>query len=461
LFIGFVPYLIAQHRLFPSKWTALAPTLAFGLWLWPFLYRIFDFEGSPFWLHHMGLLVAIFTFFTSSERKFHEITGFRWFILHGLAASVGFEMIRSFIPFLGTMGFMANPLAGQAWLTQPVSIFSIYGLNLLVVLVNFALAQLIMNWMDEKWPQEDTVPVDGKSTRSWAIRTAVILAAWIGLSLVIYNQQPKGTETVRVAALHMDLKGPGHQADDTEQAARIDLLTEQMHEANAEGVELAFVPEMAFGFDPQERYTDELKALVEETDIYLYFSYVYDGDDGFHNETVLISPSGEFSPIYGKQHAFGEPPTVTAGSFPIHDTPFGKLGSIICMDGVFTDSARETAARGAQLLGNPSYDSTVGISEQNWTHFTMRAVENQIPVVNADRGYYSMITDSHGKILADARTPEGGSEVVIADVTLGEEGNTIYTRLGQDWLGYLSLAGFIFFMIYPSLVERRVKKGTE
>ena len=457
MFIVVVPFLIAQHRLLPLKWSALAPTIGIGLWLWPFLYRVFDIDGAPIWLQHMGIIVAVFTFFTSSERKFHEQTGFRWFILQGLAAWVGFEMIRSFIPFLGTMGFAANPLAGQAWLIQPVSIFSVYGLNLLVVLVNFALAQLIMNWMDNKWPGEESIPVDPKSTRSWAISTAVILAAWIGLSLVIYNQQPEGTETIRIAALHMDLKEPGHQADDAEQAARMDLLTEQMHEAAGEGVELAFVPEMAFGFDPQEKYTEELKALVAETDIYLYFTYVYSGDDGFHNETVLLSPDGEFSPIYGKQHAFGEPPTVTAGSFPIHDTPFGKLGSIICMDGVFTDSARETAARGAQLLGNPSYDSTVGISEQNWTHFSMRAVENQIPVVNADRGYYTMITDSHGKILADVRTPEGGSQVLIADVTLGE-GNTIYTRLGVDWLGYLSLAGFIFFMIYPGVVDRRAKK---
>ena len=457
MFIVVVPYMIAQHRLFPLKWSHLAPTIAYGLWLWPFLYRIFDFEGSPFWLHHMGLLIAVFIFFTSSERKFHEITKYRWFILQGLAAWVGFEMVRSFIPFLGTMGFAANPLAGQAWLIQPVSIFSIYGLNLLVVLVNFALAQLIMNWMDKRWSQEDVIPVNGKSSRSWAIGAAVVLAAWIGLSLVIYNQVPEGTETVRIAALHMDLKGPGHQANDTEQAARMDLLNEQMQEAAAEGVKVAFVPEMAFGFNPQEKYTDELKALTAETDIYLYFSYVYDGDDGFHNETVLISPSGEFSPIYGKQHAFGEPPTVTAGTFPVHDTPYGKLGSIICMDGVFTDSARGVAARGAQLLGNPSYDSTVGISEQNWTHFAMRAAENQIPVVNADRGYYSMITDSHGKILADARSPEGSSQVVIADVTLGE-GNTLYTRLGNDWLGYISLAGFVFFIFYPNVVERRTKK---
>jgi len=457
MFVVIVPYLIAQHRLLPRKWSALAPAIATGLWLWPFLYRIFNIDGAPIWLQHMGLLVAVFTYFTSTERKFHELTGFRWFILQGMAAWVGFEMIRSFIPFLGTMGFAANPLASQAWLIQPISIFSIYGLNLLIVLVNVAIAQALMAWMDKKWPQDDTVSVEIKSTRKWAIGTAILLVAWIVFSLVIYNQQPEGTETVRVAALHMDLDGPGHQVDDAGQEERLELLKEQVKESASKGVDIAFVPEMAFGFDPQKRYTEEIQSLVKETGVYLYFTYAYDDDSGWHNETVLISPDGSISPIYGKQHAFGEPRTATAGTFPIHDTPFGKVGSTICMDGVFTDSARETLSRGAQLLGNPTYNSTVGISEQNWTHFVMRSVENQVPVVNADRGYYSMITDSHGKILADTRTNEGSSEVIIADINLAE-GQSLYTIMGNDWLGYLSLAGFVFFIVFQSVVESREKK---
>ena len=458
MFIVLIPYLIAQHRLFPLKWSAIAPAIATGLWLWPFLYRIFNIDGAPIWLQHMGLIVAVLTFFTSSERKFHELTGFRWFILQGLAAWVGFEMIRSFIPFLGTMGFAGNPLAGQAWLIQPVSIFSIYGLNLLIILVNITLAQLFMVWMDKKWPQDDVIPVDPKSTRNWSVGTAITLVAWIVISLVIYNQNPEGTETVRVAALHMDLNEPGHQADDAEMNKRLELLTKQLHEAADLGVKVAFVPEMAFGYDPQKEHTSEILSLVAETDIYLYFTYAYHDDSGWHNETVLISPDGSFSPIYGKQHAFGEPRTVTAGDFPITNTPYGKLGSIICMDGVFTDSARGTVSRGAQILGNPTYDSTVGISEQNWTHFVMRSAENQVPVVNADRGYYTMITDSHGKILADIRTNEGSSAVVIADITL-PEGQSLYTRLGNDWLGYLSLAGFVFFIVFQSVVESRHKKS--
>jgi len=406
VFFAAVPYLIAQHRLLPRKWSTLGPTLCNLLWLWPFLGRIFGIPGAPFYMRHMGLLIAIFTLFTSTERKFNEQTGYRWFMLQGLATWVGLEVIRSFIPVMGTMGFIANPLAGQAWLIQSVSIFSIYGLNLLVVLVNFALAMVVMHWMDRKWAFNDVVSVEEKSTRRWAIGTVVAVVAWVTLSLVIYQQAPKDTQTVRVAALHMEMEGPGPQVDEAGRAERMALLTEQVHEAAAKGVEVVYVPEMGFGFDPQIKYTDELRALTAETNTYIYFTYAYEEESGWHNETVLINPEGEFSPIYGKQRTFGEPRVVSAGTTPINESPYGNFGAIICMDGVFTDGARETTGKGAQILGIPTYNATVGISEQNWTHLVMRSVENQVPVVNADRGYYTMITDSHGKILADVRTPQ-------------------------------------------------------
>ncbi len=456
IFLAPTPYLIAQHRLFPRKLSPLAPTLAIGIWLWPFLYRIFNIPDAPFVFSHMGLLIAIITYLTSTERKFHELTGYRWFILQGVAAWVGFEMIRSFIPILGTMGFSANPLAGQAWLIQPVSIFSIYGLSLVVLLVSFTLAKLIISWIDRRWNFSDAVPVDRKASRRWALATAAVLAAWIGISLVIYFQKPAETQTIKVAALQMDLKEPGHQVDEKELARRMELLIDQVHEAADLGAEIAFVPEMAFGFDPQKEHGAALLELTAETNMYLYFTYAYHDESGWHNETVLISPQGEFSPVYGKQHAFGEPPTVSAGTSVVNQTALGNLGSIICMDGVFTDSARNIKKASAQLLAVPSYNTTVGISEQNWTHFAMRSVENQVPVINADRGYYTMITDQRGRILADLRTPDGADGVVVADLQLA--GSTpLYTRVG-DWLGWVSLAGFVYFMVYQSVVESKAKK---
>ena len=86
----------------------------------------------------------------------------------------------------------------------------------------------------------------------------------------------------------------------------------------------------------------------------------------------------------------------------------------------------------------------------------MRSAENKVPVVNTGRGYVSMITDARGKRLAFAQTPEGGEEVLIADVQLGT-GSSPYHFVG-DWMGWIALAGFVFFIVYQGIVENRAKK---
>lgn len=50
-------------------------------------------------------------------------------------------------------------------------------------------------------------------------------------------------------------------------------------------------------------------------------------------------------------------------------------------------------------------------------------------------------------------TPEGGPLTLVADVPLGDP-NAAYTRLG-DVVGWLTLAGWIGFMVLQSVMARR------
>jgi apolipoprotein N-acyltransferase len=457
IWVALVPYLLAQHRLMPLKLASLAPAIAAGVWLWPFLYRLFNIPGAPLWFVHLGLAVGVICYFLHSERKFCEQTGYRWFILQGVFYWVGFEMIRSFIPFMGTMGFAANPLASQAWLIQPVSIFSIYGMSLMVLLFNFAVAQVALYLFDRNWKLEDSVAVDGRATWRWMAGIATLLVAWVALSLVMYNQSSKNAQTVRVAALQSGYPQVAFDPSGPSWEERLGTLSEQVREAAAQGARVIFTPELAFDFDPQVEHTDELRALAAETGAYLYLNYGFGDDVSFHNETVLLSPSGEFSEVYGKFHpSVGERQSATAGNFPVHETPFGRLASVICMDGLFTDATRYLAQNGAQLIAIPTANTTVGISEQNWTHFVFRSVETQTPVVNADYAYVSMITDSRGRILEWVNTPDSGRAVLVTDVTLGSA-NSPHRFLG-DWLGWVSLAGFALFIVFETLTNRRAKR---
>lgn len=115
IFVGLAPMLVAQFRLMPPKISSLAPALAIGGWLGGYLTPIF--AGSGLYMTWLPLLIGGITFFTDSGvRAFHERTGYRWFIWYGALNWVGFEMIRGFIPILGTWGFVANTLYRQPWL---------------------------------------------------------------------------------------------------------------------------------------------------------------------------------------------------------------------------------------------------------------------------------------------------------------------------------------------------------
>ena len=457
IWVGFVPYLFAQHRLLPLKWSSLAIAIAMLLWLGPYLARLMGPEVG-FFFTYMGVWIAVLCFFLSRERRFHEITAYRWFILYGVIFWVGFEMIRAtFIPLIATSGFVGYTQAAQAWLTQPVSIFSVYGLNILIMLVNFSLAQAAMAWYDRRWPSADAVPVNTGATRNWLVATGTILVAWIALSLILLNSAPTDSPTVRVAALQPNFALPAFQDTDVMEQVRLDTFSEQARQSAQQGAELIFTPEMNFDFDPQVTHTQELRALAKEIGAYLFLTYSVTENE-WRNEAVMLSPTGEFSQVYGKNHVFGEPPTPTAGVYPVFDTPLGRLATLICHDANYTDVARTLTKNGAQLIASP-INEFGGFGEQYWTNVTFRALENRAAMVFTGRATNSGIIDPYGRQVALAINMDGERVTLVADVPLGS-GNAPLVRLG-DWLGWVCLGGLILFMVYEIITERRAKKAAQ
>ncbi len=453
-----VPGLLAQYRLMPAKWTSLASAIYSGVWLGPFLARLFGPGYGPIF-QYLGVWIAILNLFLAKDRKFHELSKYRWFILQGVIVWVGFEMIRAtFIPVIATSAFIGYTQATQTWLIQPVSIFSVYALNLVIILFNYALAQGIMAWLDRKWTAADVVPVDADSTRRWLVGTSVVLAVWIGLSLVIVNAMPD-TPKLRVASVRPNFPLPAHLDDVNTSQIRFDTFVAQAREAAAQGAQVIYTPEMMFNFDPQVEYTEQFRALAKETGAYIFITYSVsiEGQD-WRNESVMLSPEGEFSQVYGKYHTWmiGEPPTPSAGVFPVYETPLGKLAGMICHDANYTDVARKLTANGAQIIAAP-YREFGGFGEQAWTNALFRAVENRVAVVVSGVATVSAIVNPDGSIVDLDTDINGSRAILVGDVRLGAD-NAPYTSLG-DVLGWASLAGYVFFMFFPSVIERRAKKA--
>jgi apolipoprotein N-acyltransferase len=458
---AFVPGIFAQYRLLPLKWSSLAPSIFITLWLGPWMYRLFGTEYSPFF-SYLGVLIGIIVFFGHKERKFHEATKYRWFILQGVIDWVGFEMIRgTVIPLVATSAFIGYTQATQAWLIQPVSIFSVYGLNLVIMLVNFALAQGIIAWFDKVWHPIDVVPLKGNGTRNWLVAAGSVLAIWIGISLVLINRTPEVPETVRVAAIQPNYTKPAFQDEDLDAQTRFDDFSKWTRQAADLGAEIIFTPEMAFDFDPQEEFSDEFRALAKETGAYIFINYAFWRDDQpWRNETKLLAPNGEFyTPPYAKNHAPpGEQRSSNAGIFPVYDTPLGELAALICHDGNYTDVSRKLTRNGAQLI-SAGLNEFGRFGEQFWTNMTFRAVENRTPVVVIARSTGTAIIDPYGHQVNLDITPNK-QLILIGDVSLGTGEGTLYTSLG-DVLGWIMLAAYIGMVIFQIRVQNKIQKDSQ
>lgn len=237
---------------------------------------------------------------------------------------------------------------------------------------------------------------------------------------------------------------------------RLAILAKQTRTASAQGAQIAVWPEMGLGFDPLEQQTEEIRSLAAQTNTYLVIGYVVDDESGFRNEATVLSPSGEFLGVYGKSHPMvtsGEPKTVSAGTYPVYNTSLERVATMICFDASFTDVARRLGRQGAQLITNPSLFGP-SIAAMPHTMAVFRAIENRSAIVMADVAYNSAVVDPHGRVLASSITREGKGLILAADVPL--YGSTTTYSTAGDWLGWLSLIGWLIAVLSTSLT--RIKR---
>ena len=197
--VAAVPALVAQYRVLPRKISALASSIFNGGWVLGYLGPIFAGSGS--FMEYLWLYVAVISLLSDGgNRAFNERTRYRWFVVQGVAGWVGVEMIRGFLPIAGTWGFIAYTLYRQPWLIQPASIFGIYGVSTLIVLVNFALGQGALALYDRFWMPDASKPYRrNRHGAPLAHRRERDADVWTLLSVALFR--PATTATVRVAAV--------------------------------------------------------------------------------------------------------------------------------------------------------------------------------------------------------------------------------------------------------------------
>jgi apolipoprotein N-acyltransferase len=455
-FVAFVPMYVAQYRLLPRRWSALAVAIAFGAYYFALFLNarsvlsIGPIIGIGVGAALVGGLIGMFL------RPFAERSNYRWFVVQLPLIWVAIDLLVQNNEIFGTYMWIGYRLAPMPELAQPISITGTPALSLLIHVANAAVALVVIALIDRVRPAGVPVP---RRVLTWSVAIPVAaVAIWTTVSLLIYRDVTNrmGPE-VRVAAVQPGLDnatpgtlisagniGPG-RTEDQRIADQIAQLSTMTRDAAAQGAKVVVWPEETLDYDPRSTRTDWIPALVRETGVYLAMGFTPDATDGAAPNTGLLwSPQGEVKVVYLKtKRVIVEGEKFTPGTeYPTIETPQGVLGMIICFDIDFPDGpARKTARNGAQMILAPSIDFA-SVADLRSASTAFRAIENRVAMVKADVAWDSVIVAPNGRVLGSTavHSERGGQALLVADVQLGPRGAP-FTRFGGvpfQWLTYIA-----------------------
>lgn len=370
-------------------------------------------------------------------------------------AWVGFEYLRAF----ALTGFPWASLAYTQYRTLPLiqiaDITGIYGVSFLVALANVALYRLARSLAKN----EPLAP----AIRGAALMLGAVVAV-LGYGAYRLNIPERGA-AVKVALVQ------GNIPQDVKWNPAFQEQTVQTYErlSRSEAVaspQLMVWPESAlpFFFQTEPQYAARVTNLARELKSSLVVgspAFDRDGDRiRYLNSAFLIGPAGEVLGRGDKLHLvpFGEYVPLASMLPFVHKlvegvgdfspgreavplvAPFGKIGVLVCFEGIFPEISREYVRLGSQVLVNITNDAWYGRSSAPYQHLSMavfRSVENRVPLVRAANTGISAIIDSKGHF--QGMTGLFQEAVLTGEIRLGS-GRTLYNRLGDLFAGACLLA---------------------
>lgn len=254
---------------------------------------------------------------------------------------------------------------------------------------------------------------------------------------------------VKVAAIQMQM---GHDKEANRAKAE-----SMVREAASEGAQIILIPELFEGLyfckdmdaayfswaQPREGHPllTQFSALSKELGVVLLVSYFEKSEEKFYNSLVVIDSDGKILENYRKTHipdgpGYEEKFYFTPGDtgFKVWKTAYGTIGSGICWDQWFPETARSLALMGAELIFYPTAigsEPEIGVdSKEHWQRVQMgHAAANTTPVIAANRigaeegkscslSFYgsSFMTDCTGAKISEASRNK--EEIIYAEYDL-------------------------------------------
>ena len=472
----YIPFAIVLAALFILRFLRTQKAVkgillaALGFPLTIILSQFFPVNGP--WIFIIGSLISfilkglIFMVPYMVDRLiFKKIKGFYATLVFPVFAIAFYFLNSTYGLFKGTAFFYAFTQYGNLSLVQFLSVAGIWGSGFFLLWT-----ASVINWM---WENEFAWINIKKGVTIYA-GAALLIFTYGGfrISPLFYDYTGK---TVKVASVLMPADPDGNYpslmelfpgrvfSDLNENVAIIEERVEQAAYAEAKIVVFQeyslLIPEIQ-----EASLIKELKRIAIENNIYICINYAYlpEMDEGEHeytfgfielsdeeegsNKALLINNQGEMEIEYVKHHLVkGEDNYILEGTsdqLPVVDTPYGRVGVVICKDMEFSRFMRQAAEKRADIVLAPSFESSHSLAI---TYSQMlRAVEYGFSFVRPCANGLSIAIDYQGRVLTSLNSFTSPGEIMYAEVpTKGV--STLYGFIGDlfAWLCCLALAAFV------------------
>jgi len=481
-FVGLVPLFLAFEGTTPRQaaWLGYAAGLSFYLTtIWWVINTMTTYGRMPLALSLvvLALLCGVLAGYTA---------GFAWLTVAGrrwLKYSEGVEPVLAAglwtaLEFLRTHLFSGFPwsLLGYSQYRQPTvrllaAAAGVYGISVLLVLVNVALANVLLLALR---PQREMARWR-RGLLPAAIVCVAVLATF-GYARTIWHD-PSGGPSIRVGLLQGNID-QSIKWERSYQTATLDTYERLARQVAAEKPALIVWPETAIPFFL--RRNGELSArvhgLAAQMGIPMLVGSPDVGEDGLlYNTAFFLGREGQIRGRYDKRHLvpFGEyvplrrllffldKLVVGIGDFgrgqaaTVFSLDEARFGVMICYEVIFPGEVGEFVRNGAQFLVNITNDAWFGRSGAPHQHLAMaalRAVENGTYLVRAANTGVTAVIAPSGEILAQTNI---FTEATLLGTIRPRRGETPYTRYG-DALAWICM---VFLVAYAAALWRTHGKG--
>jgi apolipoprotein N-acyltransferase len=181
-------------------------------------------------------------------------------------------------------------------------------------------------------------------------------------------------------------------------------------------------------------------------------------------DKIHLVPFVEYVPLRGLFFFVDKLANGAAGDFSMGTTSdpiptdIGPVGTLICYEAIFPESARLFAKNGAALLVNITNDAWFGTTSAPYQHFSMarmRAIETRLFLIRAANTGISAVVDPTGN--DEIRTAIFTRTVALGDV-IPKPRITFYTRFGDVFAQLITLIFLSPFIIHGYSILIRKKR---